>query len=306
MGVTARLTPDLVRHCLVDEEIPLRSQSLPPDIVQRICRYGAPIGSVIQCFDRRQRCMDHARELIRRYEDEGKSFPSGMTFVARELTAGKGRFQRAWHAPAGGLWMTLVLVNTLLPDHARLVPLAAGVACCEAIRAYGTKAHIKWVNDLHVDGRKLAGILVETMTGPGHGEEYILIGVGINVNNDSFPEELVSRAVSMKDLLQADVDIDLFAGRLLAKFVWNIGLLHYEEAERLQGDKEGSSHPLLERWRSLSDTIGRRVLFGFDVQRQPQFEALVKGLEKNGGLVLEELGSGRTVTEQAGEIVYLD
>ena len=65
------------------------------------------------------------------------------------------------------------------------------------------------------------------------------------------------------------------------------------------------SHPLLDLWQRLSDIQGRRVLFGYDVQRQPLFQALVQGMDKEGGLLLK-LDDGSMIAENSGEIIYLD
>ncbi len=278
-----------------------------PELASRIIRYGGVVGSRIERFDRRGRCMDYGRDLIRRAEEEDRSFPSGTVLIASELTAGKGRFARLWHAPQGGLWLTLILVNTLLPEHGRFYPLAVGVALCEAVRSFGVDAHLKWVNDVHVKNRKLAGVLIETERGPRFGEEYILIGIGLNVNNDVFPPELIDSAVSLRQLLGRELDVDEVAGQLLAKLAWNIGLLHHAEAEALHAAGEPvPPHPILARWLALSDTIGRRVRFGFDVQREPQYEAVVQGLDHAGGLILRLSEDDTTVIEHAGEILYLD
>lgn len=252
--------------------------------------------------------MDEARRLIASHEEEQRSFPSGLTIVADSLTAGKGRFRRPWHAPIGGIWLTLVLVNTLLPENARLLPLAAGVACCETMRQFGIDAQVKWVNDVHVQGRKAAGILLETVFGQSSGEEYVLIGAGINVNNRDFPPELDAIAVSMAQILGGELDLEAVACDLLAKFAWYIGLLYRQEectlAER-QPLAAFAGGGLLDRWRQLSDSIGRRVQFGYDVQQQPQFTARVLGLDDDGGLRLL-VEDGVEISEYAGEIIYLD
>lgn len=301
--------PELLSEA-VEEERHLRRGDFSAAEVERILAYGAVVGSEITVFPRRQRCMDLARELIRSTEAADRSFASGRVLIARELAAGRGRFARPWHAPAGGLWLTLVLVNTLLPQHSRFYPLAVGVACAEALRTFGVDARIKWVNDILVDGRKLAGVLSETDRGLTGREEYILIGIGINVNNREFPPELAGRALAMKELLGRETDLDLVAARLLGKLRWNIGLLHQVEAGQLaeEGDsgQPPARHPLLDSWRRLSDTIGRRVLFGFDVQQRPQYEAVVEDIDQAGGLILRHLADGARITEYAGEIVYLD
>ncbi|MFZ5775004.1 MAG: biotin--[acetyl-CoA-carboxylase] ligase [Thermodesulfobacteriota bacterium] len=311
MGVipAGPLAPAALRDLLLGEEAQVRAADRPAEEVSRILRYGAVVGSRIERFERQGRCMEHARQLIRQHEQAGRSFPSGLVLIAGELTAGKGRFDRAWHAPQGGLWLVLVLVNTLLPEHSRFYPMAAGIACCETARQFGVAAHLKWVNDLHVSGRKLAGVLVETERGACSGEEYVLIGIGINVNNTAFPPELAGLAISMRQLLGADLELDGFAARLLAKLAWNTGLLHHAEAEclaRAGMDTDPSPHPLLARWLELSDSIGRRVRFGFDVQRSPRYEAVVEGVDADGGLILRLAQDDSLVTEHAGEIVYLD
>ena len=214
--------------------------------------------------------------------------------------------------------MTLALANTLLPESSLLLPMTAGVACCEVLRHYGLEAHIKWVNDTLVENRKISGVLTETFTGPRFGEEYVLIGIGINVNNNQFPTEFSEQATSLKSCLNKEVNLQEVIARLLVKLRWNIGLLFYEEAKHLEkhggvsirNDAETENlpeneHLLLKSYKSLSDIFNRRVLFGFDVQQNPQFEAKVIGLDNTGGLILEMVDSSRTV-QHSGEIIYLD
>lgn len=214
--------------------------------------------------------------------------------------------------------MTLVLVNTLLPESSLLVPMAAGVACCEALRYYGVQARIKWVNDVLADNKKIAGILTETFIGSRFAEEYILVGIGINVNNDEFPAELCEQATSLKSCLDKEISLAELAARLLVKLRWNIGLLYYEEARHLENhggiarrnktlneNMHADEHLLLVSYKNLTDIFGRRVLFGFDVRENPQLEAKVAGLDSSGGLILE-LDDGSRIIQHSGEIIYLD
>ncbi|MCF6290107.1 MAG: biotin--[acetyl-CoA-carboxylase] ligase [Desulfobacterales bacterium] len=309
MGITPPLTPRHIHRIIIDEELPGRRQQVSPAIADRILRYGAIVGCRIEHHPRLARGMDRARQLIRKCEEQDRSFMSGTVILADQLTHGRGRFERKWHAPPGGVWLTLVLANTLLPESSRLYPLAAGVATCELLVGYGLPARVKWVNDVLVNGRKIAGILAETVHGARSGEEYVLIGIGLNANNDRFPDELRDTAISMKDRLKNTVDITSLAARLLGKLAWNIGLLHHAEAERLhapeEGDGPGRDHPLLVRWQELTDMVGRRVLFGHDLRQKPLFEARVLGIDHQGGLLLE-LDQGHRITEFSGEILYLD
>ena len=310
MGLVASLPPSSLQQSTLQQEFSYRRQHFSKDIADHIFRYGAIVGSVIHHFDRLDRCMDHARSLILDHEEQNLSFPSGTVILANRLEKGQGRFGRYWHAPEGGLWLVLVLVNTLLPEVSRFYPLAAGVACCEFVRHHDIDGRIQWVNDVRVHGRKIGGILTESCIGRHSGEEYILIGMGINVNNEHFPAELQSIAGSMRPHLSNDLDMNQAAMELLAKLSWNIGLLHYDESRLLRerdggGTKDGQGSLLLARWRQLSDTIGRRVEFGFNVAEDPQYEATVLGLAEDGGLILSLADSG-TIVEYSGEIRYLD
>lgn len=310
MGLVASSPPSSLQQYILQQELFFRRQHFSKDVADQIFRYGAIVGSVIHHFDRLDRCMDHARSLIRDHEEQNLSFPSGTVILADRLKKGKGRFGRYWHAPEGGLWLVLVLVNTLLPEISRLYPLAAGVACCEFVRRHNIDGRIQWVNDVRVNGRKIGGILTESSVGRNSGEEYILIGMGINVNNEQFPAELQSIAGSMRPHLSNDLDMNQAAMELLAKLSWNIGLLHYDESRWLRGREDdaakgGRDSLLLTRWRQLSDTIGRRVVFGFNVEEDPQYEATVLGLAEDGGLILSLADSG-TVIEYSGEIRYLE
>lgn len=304
------LSSQSIRQLISAEEIPSRLLHYPAEVVQAVYRYGAPVGSLILHLPRAERLMTLARQRINEFEAQGNSCPSGMVFLADELSGSRGRFARSWHAPSGGLWLTLVMANTLLPESMRLYPLAAGLACCEAVRSYGVEARIKWVNDVQAAGRKICGVLCESFTSANFAEEYVLIGVGVNVNNLAFPAELEATAVSMQEILGRDIDLAGFGARLLAKFAWSFGLLCYDEAQRLAiDDGSGAQLPeslLLGAWQELSDTVGRKVWFGFDVQQEPQYRAEALGIAPDGGIVLRHLESGVEMVEHSGELLYID
>lgn len=272
-------------------------------------RYGSFVGSHIESHLFLERAMTHGRKKIRETAAAGKSFRNGTVILADSMGASKGRFSRVWHAPAGGVWGCLIHANTLLPGYRSFIPLAAGLACCEAVRESGVeRATVRWVNDVLVDGRKLAGFLVETFTEEESGEEYNLVGFGININNNRFPDELSSTAVSLAELLGREIDLPSFTTLFLSRLAWYFGLLHYEEARDLRGDGDSGQgsreHLLLGRWKELSDTIGRRVLYGFDVMEAPQYKGKVLGIDPSGGLIIR-LDDGFVKTEYSGEVRYL-
>jgi len=305
---TPRISADGLKSFITEIELPMRRAGSLPGVSETIFRYGAFVGSVINHYPRLDRAMTYARDHIARVEQENRSVANGTTIFADYLTGSKGRFTRTWHAPTGGLWGSIIYVNTLLRRSRLLLPLAVGVACCETIRDCGAKKSvIRWINDVLIEGLKIGGFLMECFHGLVSKEEFFLIGFGINVNNADFPDELKHVATSLSRYLGHSIDLEIFAYRFLAKLQWNIGLLCFEEEHFLKECQwlGGSGrHCLLDRWCELSDSLGKQVVFGFDVLKQPQFEAKVIGISDDGGLQLS-LDDGSVITEYSGEIRYI-
>jgi BirA family transcriptional regulator, biotin operon repressor / biotin---[acetyl-CoA-carboxylase] ligase len=287
-------------------ELPRRQKesSLESEI---IFRHGAYVGSLIRVYPCLDRAMDKARHHIVSQEGKDLSVANGSLILASSLHLSKGRFSRSWHAPPGGLWGCLILADTFLPPFRQLLPLIPGIACCEALHQAGaSSASIRWVNDVLLQGKKQAGFLIEGFRSPIHGENYHLLGFGLNLNNDSFPPELQGSAVSLSQFLGRPVNISTFALSFLAKLRWFIGLLLFEEEQwlaRTGGGAYEEEHSLLKRWKELSDTLEKRVLFGYDVVQHPQYEAAVGGIANDGALILNH-DDGTSSIEYSGEIRY--
>ena len=305
---TSLITPERLRQYILNVELPARSGAMAATGAETIIRKGGFVGSAIEHRKSMARTMDHARSHIDQMEQAGTSVSSGTVFLADQLHGSKGRFVRQWYAPEGGLWGTMIYISTLLPETRLLLPLAVGVSCCESLRQTGVDcAEIRWINDVLIAGKKVAGILMEGFYGPFSREEYNLIGFGININNNIFPQEIREVAVSAKQYLERPVDLETFTYCFLAKLTWNLGLLcHQEDCSLSEGDwyDPQRNHPLIERWCELSSTVGRRVLFGFDVMNKPQYRATAIGISDTGGLQLK-LDDGSEIVEHSGEIRYL-
>ena len=155
---------------------------------------------------------DKALELL----EEGK--PEGTLVVADEQTRGRGRRERRWESPPHlGIYASLILRPKLPPGQLTLVSLAMGVGACKALRQVGLSgAGVKWPNDLLVEGRKLGGILCEAR-GEG-GREGVVVGLGLNVNQDAidFPLSLRETATSLKREAGREWDRTLILGEILA------------------------------------------------------------------------------------------
>lgn len=228
---------------------------------------------------------DRGRELAR----EGRS---GVVVVAEEQTGGRGRRDRSWSGPAGGIYCSVVLDPYLDPDDAPMLTLGAAVATARAAREAGVPAGIKWPNDVVVpvsDGkpvdadriagpgdaddegveeRKLAGILTERAAG------RVVVGIGVNANVDA--ERLPAGATTIRELGGA-VDRRRYLQRLL------------EEFHDLTGDPEG----ILPAWRELATTLGRRVRVDTPAG---EVVGVARGIERPGRLVVETADGLRRVS----------
>ena len=125
--------------------------------------------------------------------------PDGSVFIAEQQTGGKGRLGRSWVSPAGtGLWFSVLLRPGVLPVRVAATTLLAGAAVCGAVRGVtGCDAGIKWPNDIVSGTKKLCGILTE-MSAEMERVEFVVVGVGVNVNATAFPETLQDKATSVR------------------------------------------------------------------------------------------------------------
>jgi BirA family biotin operon repressor/biotin-[acetyl-CoA-carboxylase] ligase len=202
--------------------------------------------------------------------------PHGTLVTADEQTAGRGRQGRSWHAPPGRALLASILVRGLT-DTAAPVPLTAAVAVCEACEALGSgPCAIKWPNDVWIERRKVAGILVEARPGEG----WTVIGMGLNVSTarEEFPPEVREFATSLRISAGLDVTPTEALEALLCAF------------ERRLADP---SEALLEAWGA------RDALRGVAV-RWAEGEGTAAGVSSTGALLVDT-AEGRTLLD-AGEV----
>ncbi|NLW08254.1 MAG: biotin--[acetyl-CoA-carboxylase] ligase [Firmicutes bacterium] len=178
--------------------------------------------------------------------------PEGLLVLAEKQTAGRGRLGRSWFSPAGtGIWMTLLLKPAFPPGELPKLTLLAAAAVARAVSAeLELTPLIKWPNDLYLDNRKIAGILAETAGKAGAPWEYLLLGIGINVNQTAadFPGDLQEKAGSLRMSLGAPVDRITLLRRCLAVL----------EEEYVYARENGFARALA-YCRQYSLILGRRV-----------------------------------------------
>jgi len=168
----------------------------------------------------------------------------GLVVIADSQTSGRGRRGRTWFSPpASGLYVSVLLDpgRAREPERATtLLTIAAGVALAEAIeQRTGLRADIKWPNDLHVQRRKLAGILAEAVASSGRTVTAVVLGYGINVGRMSYPPELVNVATSLETELGRSVDRAALCAATLAAI-----------ARRYADLLDGRFDAILDAWRT--------------------------------------------------------
>ena len=168
--------------------------------------------------------------------------------MADEQTQGRGRRGRGWISPAGeGIFMSLILRPDLPPERIPMLSLHTALAVCMAVsRVTGLEAKIKWPNDIVLGGRKVCGMLLE-MDADAHQVRSVVAGIGINVHQTQFPEEIAQTASSL----------DLLCGRRLSRMeIVRAFLAAFDEVEMLAKENAGL---FMDAYRSASATLGQRV-----------------------------------------------
>ena len=235
--------------------------------------FGLDAPYAVDYHDRLPSTNDRARELA-------ADGAADVLVVAGEQTGGRGRLDRPWSSPAGGVYASLLVRPDRPPAHAPSFTLAAAVAVARACREAGVDAVIKWPNDVLMAGseRKLAGILTE-MEGEADRISWLIVGIGANV--DVAAAELPGTATSVS-IEGGDADRRRFCQRMV------------EEFHALDPDD------VLPAWREYAVTLGREV-------RVETPGGVVEGeavdVEFPGGLVVRTDDGDRTV--HAGDCEHL-
>jgi len=170
--------------------------------------------------------VDSTNEFLKR---NYKSFHDGAVVVAIKQSAGKGRMGRNWYSPEGGLWYS-VLFKPKIHINLHVYTKIFSIAIVEVLRKLKVKAYIKWPNDIYYDGKKICGILSEAVS-VNDRVVAIVVGVGLNVNND-IPSEISDIAISLKDILKKKIKITYLLDSI-NKHAWNLLITYRNETENI-------------------------------------------------------------------------
>lgn len=229
------------------------------------------IGKQIIYFDSVDSTNTKAKEIAQNVEE-------GTVIIAEEQTKGRGRLGRSWVSHKGkGIWMSIVIKPDLNPVEASKITQVAAAAVSEAIRAIGINNYIKWPNDIVINNKKTCGILTE-MSGELNRINYIVVGIGINVNNNinDFPDELKRKATSLK--IESGIKIE--RKKLVAEILNNFEELYNELV------KSNTINKSLKICREYSAVIGREIKI---ISRSEEFVGKAIGLTEEGELLIKDI-----------------
>lgn len=230
---------------------------------------------------------DSTNDWAKRAGREGA--PNGSVFLAESQTKGKGRRGRSWENPRGtGLAMSVLLRPKMNPEKAPMMTLLMGLSGAQAVEDItGIAPGIKWPNDLVLSGKKICGILTE-MTMSGREIDHVVIGIGVNLNMESFPEEIREKATSLKLERGKTVERDEMAAAILRRFEENYGIFL----------KTCSLSALKEDYLKYLVNIGREVKV---LEKDRELQGICTGINDSGELLIEKT-DGTTEVIFAGEV----
>ncbi len=219
-------------------------------------------------FQKLESTMDKAKTLAK------DNAPHLSVVIAEDQNSGRGRMNRKWFSSKGGLWFTIILKPETPPPLSYIYNFAASLSLAKSLRhLFDVDVHVKWPNDLLLDGKKLTGLLSEMAT-RGDMVEYINIGIGINVNND--PRQYEPKAIALKDVLQKNVSRKLILETFLNDFETCIQNIDCKKT--------------IEQWKEMTSTIGSKVRIE---TLKEIFEGRAVDVDDSGALIIED-NSGRT------------
>ena len=214
--------------------------------------------------------------------------PNGTLVLAESQTRGRGRLGRNWFSPKyKGIYLSLILRPDILPAASPILTLLSAVSICEAIKeVVHLDAQIKWPNDIIMHNKKLAGILTE-MNAEVDKVNFVVIGIGLNVNNDK--KSLIAQSTSLKEQKGEQVQRILLLQELLRRIEKNFNLLETK-----------GNQSIIDKWRNFSLTLGKRVKI---YCQDKHLEGQAVDIDKDGGLLIRK-DSGIIQKVMSGDVVH--
>jgi len=207
--------------------------------------------------------MDVARDISK------STCPNHTVIIAKHQECGRGRLKRQWLSDDGGIYMTWITRPKFAIEHCFAYTFSTALTIVHTLnQLFQIKAHVKWPNDVLVDSRKIAGVLTE-MQLANNQFQYLNIGIGINVNNQTNTDAF--SAISIHDILKKQVDKNLMIQQLCNNLATQFAHIHVDR--------------VLESWKKHNCTIGKKVRI---VLQDRTIEGQAININENGALIVKQ------------------
>ncbi len=203
--------------------------------------------------------------------------PHGALVFADHQTAGRGRHDRTWSTEPGlNLTVSVILRPEIRPAQYSLITLAASLAVLDTIRSNcnPVSSQIKWPNDILVDGKKCCGMLLESVIGIDPAESFVILGIGLNVNQTDFPDTLQNSATSIMLACGRPVDRSQILADLLGKL------------ESILETLEKRPESIATLYQKEMEGVGERMTLT-DVHTDRSYEGVLRGVDEAGALQMD-------------------
>ena len=203
----------------------------------------------------------------------------GTIIIAEKQTAGKGRLDRKWTSPKGGIWFSLIIHPKFDVSSSTLVPIAGAVALSKSIKSIlGIETSLKWPNDITLNRKKVAGMLVDASF-QANNIDYLILGIGINFDIDAKKlEKRLKTSPNFYGVNSLRKEDDMTSPKLLLKEF----LLQFEKI-LLQLNK-GEKSKIVREWTKRADGIGRKMIINTS---NGKISGISQGIDNDGALKLK-------------------
>lgn len=244
------------------------------------------IGRKIYYFDKIDSTQNFALELAQ------KPHENGSVVIAEMQTQGRGRLNRKWVSPKGGVWMSILLRPNFEPLYTSLFPMATSLALAVSIeKTLKIKTELKWPNDITIKGKKVAGILIDASI-ESNKIDYLVIGIGINfkINPSAITKSIKQRNYGITTLVKKDQKGSPV--ELIQQFLLELEQIYNKVLTNSIGT-------IKKEWIRRSSTIGKNITA---TTTTGTLKGKAVGIDKTGALLL--LNRGNVQRLLAGDITY--
>ena len=231
------------------------------------------IGKRIYYFDEINSTQNFALEL------STKDNENGTVVIAEKQNDGKGRLKRKWYSPRGGIWFSVIIKPEFEVFEATIIPIASSLALCNAIeKIHKIKVNVKWPNDITINGKKVAGMLVDANIQANNIENFVL-GVGINIRINTLKMQKILKKnpnfYGVTSLFHIKENISQMK-------LFNQFLLELEEV--LDDLTKRKKSMIIKKWSNKSDMLGKHVSVNTS---KGKITGIAKKIDNEGALIIK-------------------